>query len=130
LQTDKQNADTKLLTAQGKLALDQAKIDMDKARTMREGLAGAQGPTDVERMELAIKNKLADAKVMDTKFKGVELGADMHSAVMKTKMEEEALLAKERIQMVDLAQNIAVHPESEQVVRNLLGNVIPSITRQ
>jgi hypothetical protein len=38
------------------------------------------------------------------------------------------MIAKERIQMVDLAQNIAVHPESEQVVRNLLGNVIPAIT--
>jgi len=30
--------------------------------------------------------------------------------------------------MIDLAQNIAVHPESEQVVRNLLGTVIPAIT--
>jgi hypothetical protein len=40
------------------------------------------------------------------------------------------MLAKERIQMIDLAQNIAVHPESDAEVRDLLGNVIPSITRQ
>jgi hypothetical protein len=30
--------------------------------------------------------------------------------------------------MVDLAQNLAVHPESEDEVVRLLGDVIPSIT--
>ena len=43
-------------------------------------------------------------------------------------VDEQEMLARERIQMIDLAQNIAVHPESEQVVRNLLGTVIPAIT--
>jgi hypothetical protein len=30
--------------------------------------------------------------------------------------------------MIDLAQNIAVHPESDPQVHQLLGNVIPAIT--
>ena len=128
LQLKKQEADTKAQAVQGKLMLDQAKSDLDKARVMQEQLKGLGGPTDIERMELAIKNKLADAKVMDTKFKGVELGAGMHNDAMKARFGEEEMLAKERIQMIDLAQNIAVHPESDAIVRNLLGNVIPAIT--
>ena len=128
LQIQKQEADTKAQAVQGKLMLDQAKSNLDKARVMQEQLKGLGGPTDIERMELAIKNKLADAKVMDTKFKGVELGAGMHNDAMKARVGEEEMLAKERIQMIDLAQNIAVHPESDAVVRNLLGNVIPAIT--
>jgi len=128
LQLKKQEADTKAQAVQGKLMLDQAKSDLDKARVMQEQLKGLGGPTDIERMELAIKNKLADAKVMDTKFKGVELGAGMHNDAMKARVGEEEMLAKERIQMIDLAQNIAVHPESDAIVRNLLGNVIPAIT--
>ena len=128
LQIQKQEADTKAQAVQGKLMLDQAKSNLDKARVMQEQLKGLGGPTDIERMELAIKNKLADAKVMDTKFKGVELGASMHNDAMKARVGEEEMLAKERIQMIDLAQNIAVHPESDAVVRNLLGNVIPAIT--
>jgi hypothetical protein len=136
LQIDKQNADSKLIQAKGKLALDQARLDLDKAREMREGLAagnqGPQGPTEheknVDRSELMIKQQLANIKAAETKIKGAQLAASMKKDKMDNMVDEQEMLAKERIQMIDLAQNIAVHPESEQIVKNLLGSVIPAIT--
>jgi hypothetical protein len=106
------------------------------AKAQQEGLAaGAEGPTgptpheqEVDRADLMIKKQLADAKVMDTKIKAAQLQAGMEKDRFDNAVEEQEMLAKERIQMIDLAQNLAVHPESEQIVRNLLGNVIPAIT--
>jgi hypothetical protein len=130
LQIKKQDADTKQQLAQGKIALDQARVQMDMAKMNQGGLVA--GPTDHEKqvdgIELIIKEKLADAKLMDSKLKAAGLAAEMKRDAFDNQIKQEDMVAKERIQMVDLAQNIAVHPESEQVVRNLLGNVIPAIT--
>ena len=136
LQIKKQDSDAKLMTAKGKLALDQAKIQLDNMKLQQEGLAAGQqgphGPTEhekrVDQSELMIKQQLANVKAADTKIKAAQLAANMKKDRMDNAVEEQEMLAKERIQMIDLAQNIAVHPESEQVVRNLLGTVIPAIT--
>jgi hypothetical protein len=135
LQIQKQEADTKAQAVQGKIALDQARVQLDLAKAQHEaqgGLAGPQEKTDHEKqvdgIELILKEKLADAKMMDVKLKAAGLAADMKRDAFDNQLKREDMLAKERIQMVDLAQNIAVHPESETVVRNLLGNVIPAIT--
>ena len=133
LQIKKQDSDAKLMTAKGKLALDQAKIQLDNMKLQQEGLAGGQtGPTDhekkVDQSELMIKQQLANVKAADTKIKAAQLAATMKKDRMDNMVDEQEMLARERIQMIDLAQNIAVHPESEQVVRNLLGTVIPAIT--
>jgi hypothetical protein len=135
LQIQKQDADTKAQAVQGKIALDQARVQLDMAKAQHEaqgGLAGPQEKTDHEKqvdgIELILKEKLADAKMMDVKLKAAGLASDMKRDAFDNQLKREDMLAKERIQMVDLAQNIAVHPESETVVRNLLGNVIPAIT--
>jgi hypothetical protein len=135
LQIQKQEADTKAQAVQGKIALDQAKVQLDLAKAQHEaqgGLAGPQEKTDHEKqvdgIELILKEKLADAKMMDVKLKAAGLAADMKRDAFDNQLKREDMLAKERIQMVDLAQNIAVHPESDAIVRNLLGNVIPAIT--
>ena len=130
LQIKKQDSDTKAKLAQGKMGLDQAKIQLDMAKMQQGGVVA--GPSNHEKqvdgIELIIKEKLADAKLMDSKLKAASLAADMKRDQFDGQIKREDMLTKERIQMVDLAQNIAVHPESEQVVRNLLGNVIPAIT--
>jgi len=136
LQLKKQDADTKSQLAQGKMAVDQARVQLDMAKAQYDaqqgGLAGPQEKTDHEKqvdgIELILKEKLADAKMMDIKLKAAGLAAEMKRDAFDNQIKQEDMLAKERIQMVDLAQNIAVHPESETVVRNLLGNVIPAIT--
>ena len=135
LQIQKQEADTKAQAVQGKMAVDQVRVQLDMAKAQHEaqgGLAGPQEKTDHEKqvdgIELILKEKLADAKMMDVKLKAAGLAADMKRDAFDNQLKREDMLAKERIQMVDLAQNIAVHPESETVVRNLLGNVIPAIT--
>ena len=129
LQIEKQDADTRAQTAQAKVALDQVKMQLEAAKMQQAGLGG---PSDHERgvdiAELHIKSQLAEAKMLDTKIKAAGLGVDAKRDQMNNQVKEQDMLAKERIQMVDLAQNIAVHPESENVVRNLLGSVIPAIT--
>jgi len=133
LQMKKQDSDTKLMAAKGKIALEQAKIQLDHAKMQQEGLAGGQtGPTDhdkkVDQSELMIKQQLANVKAAEVKIKAAQLAASAKKDSMDNQVDEQEMLAKERIQMIDLAQNIAVHPESEQVIRNLLGTVIPAIT--
>ena len=136
LQIKKQDSDTKAKLAQGKIGLDQARIQLDAVKAQQDsqqgGLVGPQEKTDHEKqvdgIDLIIKEKLADAKLMDSKLKAASLAADMKRDQFDGQIKREDMLTKERIQMVDLAQNIAVHPESEQIVRNLLGNVIPAIT--
>jgi len=137
LQIKKQDSDTKAMLAKGKISLDQARVQLDMAKMQQDsqqgGLVAPAEKSDhekkVDAIDLIIKEKLADAKVQDTKIKAAQLAATMKKDEADNAMEQQEMRAKENIQMIDLAQNIAVHPESEQVVRNLLGNVIPAITR-
>ena len=141
MQIKKQEADTKSQLAQGKLQLDQARAQLDMAKLQMELQGKAQGglvappeksdhEKNVDGIDLIIKEKLADAKVMETKIKAAEMQQKAQNDKITAALKQEDMLAKERIQMIDLAQNIAVHPESDAEVRDLLGNVIPSITRQ
>ena len=141
MQIKKQEADTKSQLAQGKLQLDQARVQLDMAKLKMELQGKAQGglvappeksdhEKNVDGIDLIIKEKLADAKMMETKIKAAELAQKAQNDKITAALKQEDMLAKERIQMIDLAQNIAVHPESDAEVRDLLGNVIPSITRQ
>jgi hypothetical protein len=136
MQIKKQDSDNRAKEAQGRLGLDQARIQLDMAKAQMDAQGKAQGgvagPTDHEKhvdgIDLIIKEKLADAKMMDTKIKAAGLAASMKKDAADNAMEQAEMIAKERIQMIDLAQNLAVHPESEQVTRNLLGNIVPAIT--
>ena len=130
MQIKKQDADTKQGAAQARIALDQGRLQIDMAKAQQEGLAGGeqQGPTEKDAADLQIKKQIADAKVMDTKLKAASLQANMQKDERDSAVEEQEMLAKERIQMIDLAQNLAVHPESEDEVVRLLGSVIPAIT--
>ena len=130
MQIKKQDADTKQGEAQARIALDQGRLQIDMAKAQQEGLAGGeqQGPTEKDAADLQIKKQIADAKVMDTKLKAASLQANMQKDERDSAVEEQEMLAKERIQMIDLAQNLAVHPESEDEVIRLLGSVIPAIT--
>ena len=130
MQIKKQEADTKQGAAQARIALDQGRLQIDMAKAQQEGLAGGeqQGPTEKDAAELQIKKQLADAKIMDTKLKAAALQSNMQKDIRDSEVKEQEMLAKERIQMIDLAQNLAVHPESEDEVIRLLGNVIPAIT--
>jgi hypothetical protein len=133
LQIKKQDADTKAKLAQDKMGLDQARMQLDMAKAQHDTQQGGlAGPTEHEKgidaAELMIKKKLADAKLMDTKIKAAGLNAEMHKDRMDNQIRQQEMIAKERIQMIDLAQNLAVHPESMGVTENMLGNIIPAIT--
>ena len=140
MQIKKQDSDTKAKLADGKLQLDQAKVKIDAMKMQQGGLVGGQSEKSdhdkvmdhhasiIAEQELEIKKQLADAKLLDSKTKVAQLGSAMKKDAMDNMVDQQEMLAKQRIQMIDLAQNIAVHPESEQVVKHLLGNVVPAIT--
>ena len=129
MQIKKQEADTKQGEAQARIALDQGRLQIDMAKAQQEGLAGGeQGPNEKDVAEVQIKKQLADAKMMDTKLKAASIQAGMKKDLRDSEVKEQEMLAKERIQMIDLAQNLAVHPESEDEIVRLLGSVIPAIT--
>ena len=138
LQIKKQDSDTKLMLAKAKVALDGAQLHMDNNKASLEAhktftQGGVVAPSDHEKqkdgIDLIIKEKLADAKMAEVKIKAAELAQKAQNDKVTAALKQEDMLAKERIQMIDLAQNIAVHPESDPAVHQLLGNVIPSITR-
>ena len=138
LQIKKQDSDTRLMLAKGKIALDGAKLHMDNNKASLEAhktftQGGVVAPSDHEKqkdgIDLIIKEKLADAKMAEVKIKAAELAQKAQNDKVTAALKQEDMIAKERIQMIDLAQNIAVHPESDPAVHQLLGNVIPSITQ-
>lgn len=134
MQIKKQEADAKMLSAQSKAQVDQVKaaVEMEKAKAEGLGAAGEQGPDEHEKLtsiaDLQIKKQLADAKLMDTQIKKAQLAQNMEKDAADNQMMQQEMIAKERIQMIDLAQNLAVHPESEDEVVRILGDVIPAIT--
>ena len=138
LQIKKQDSDTKLMLAKAKVALDGAQLHMDNNKASLEAhktftQGGVVAPSDHEKqkdgIDLIIKEKLADAKMAEVKIKAAELAQKAQNDKVTAALKQEDMIAKERIQMIDLAQNIAVHPESDPAVHQLLGNVIPSITQ-
>jgi len=137
LQIKKQDSDTKLMLAKGKVALDGAQLHMDNNKASLEAhktftQGGVVAPSDHEKqvdgIDLIIKEKLADAKMAEVKIKAAELAQKAQNDKITAALKQEDMLAKERIQMIDLAQNIAVHPESDPAIHQLLGKVIPDIT--
>ena len=140
LQIKKQDADTRLMLAKGKVALDGAQLHLDTAKagldahkTYSEGgVVPPEEKTDHEKnvdgIDLIIKEKLADAKLAETKIKAAELAQKAKNDRVTAELKQEDIDAKKQIQMIDLAQNIAVHPESDPAVHQLLGGVIPAIT--
>ena len=138
LQIKKQDSDTKLMLAKAKVALDGAQLHMDNNKASLEAhktftQGGVVAPSDHEKqkdgIDLIIKEKLADAKMAEVKIKAAELAQKAQNDKVTAALKQEDMIAKERIQMIDLAQNIAVHPESDPAVHQLLGDVIPSITK-
>ena len=134
----KQDSDTKLMLAKAQVTLDGAKLHMDNNKAGLEAhktftQGGVVAPSDHEKqkdgIDLIIKEKLADAKLAEVKIKAAELAQKAQNDKVTAELKQADMIAKERIQMIDLAQNIAVHPESDPAVHQLLGNVIPSITQ-
>jgi len=114
--------------------MDNNKASLEAHKTFGQG--GVVPPAEksdhekrVDGIDLIIKEKLADAKIAETKIKAAEMAQKAQNDKVINALKQEDIQAKERIQMIDLAQNIAVHPESDPAVHQLLGNVIPSITQ-
>lgn len=98
LQIKKQDADARTLTAQTRAQEAQAKLGLGQAALQLQART-----TDIDD-----KVKVAKAH-LDASLKNKELVG-----------KEDAQLMQERMQLIDVAQNLAVHPESAELVKPLI----------
>lgn len=103
----------------------------DQAKLMEVQLKQQAQQIDAANKAAEIQTKQQEntIKMMDMQIKAGESQFNQKKDSDDALLKREEMVAKERIQMIDLAQNIAVHPESEDEIKRLLGNVIPEITQ-
>jgi hypothetical protein len=133
LQIKKQDSDTKLMLAKGKVGLDQARVQLDMAKMQQDGMqtGGVVGPSDhekkVDAIDLIIKEKLADAKMMDARIKAAGLALTAKKDQFDGRIKEEEMLSKQQVEKMQLAERLSVHPESQGVVYNMMNHVLPTL---
>ena len=123
LQIKKQDSDAKIMDAKGRMQLDQAKLVLDKEKMMAEGAGDEHERQNVD----PAKMEELKLKAEDLKLKQAGLVQQAQKDKVDSVLQQQEMLAKERIQLIDLAQNLAVHPESAPLTEHVLGNIIPSI---
>ena len=123
LQIKKQDSDARMIEAKGRLQVDQAKVGIDKAKMMEEGMGNAHDRQNVD----PAKMEELKLKQQDLQLKQAGLVQQGQKDKVDSILQQQEMLAKERIQLIDLAQNLAVHPESAPLTEHVLGNIIPSI---
>lgn len=128
-QTAQQQPPPELIQAMAKAQSDQANA---QSRTM---------DAQTKQMEAQTRQMLAQSKMQkdqaDTQLSSVKVGADVAKVrndiqyadrEISSKAADRA--SKERIQLVDLAQNLAVHPESAPLVAPLIEPAMREIDQQ
>lgn len=108
LQIEKQKADATTLTAQTKAQETQQK----------SGLAAGEFQLKKEAQEQA--SGLASAK----------FGVDAQLAAKELETKKSDQLMKERIQLIDVAQNVAVHPESAALIEPLVRPAFENVKKK
>jgi len=131
LQIKKQDSDTKAMVGKAKVALDFAKAQQD---SQQGGLVAPAEKSDhekkVDAIDLIIKEKMADAKMMDAKVKGAGLALTAKKDQFDGRIKEEEMMAKQEIEKMQLAERLSVHPESQAVVYNMMNHVLPTMKNE
>jgi hypothetical protein len=101
----------------------QAKAQNDSMRaqaTMMDAQSRAQ-KTQADIAQGGQKVQIDAMKAsQDAQINAAKIGADTSTAQRDNDTKTDEMLSRERIQLVDLAQNLAVHPDSAQLVQPLL----------
>ena len=103
---------------------DQAKIAEVQLKQQAQQIQAANTAAEIQT-----KQQENTIKMMEAQTKAGEAQFDERKGQDDAVLKREEMAAKEKIQMIDLAQNLAVHPESAGLTTQLLGNIIPQITR-
>jgi hypothetical protein len=107
LKIDKQKADADTMRAQADVQTQQEKLQLENAKTQID----------------------AHSKVTKTNIDAEKAKAEMAYSDSDLESKREDRLSKERIQLVDLAQNLAVHPESAGLVAPLIRPALNELAR-
>ena len=107
LKIEKQKADADTMRAQADVQAQQEKLQLENAKTQID----------------------AHSKVTKTNIDAEKAKAEMNYSDADLENKREDRLSKERIQLVDLAQNLAVHPESAGLVAPLIRPALNELAR-
>jgi len=105
-----------LIEKMERLKIDKQKADADTMRAQ----ADVQGQMEKLQLENAKTQIDAHSKVTKTNIDAEKAKAEMGYSEADLESKKEDRLSKERIQLIDLAQNLAVHPESAGLVAPLI----------
>ncbi len=108
LQIKKQDADARTMTALSNAKAEQAKT----------GLAAGEFQLAKEKEENA------------TGLASAQIGIDAQKAAAELKMKKASELSSERIQLIDVAQNVAVHPESAALIEPLVRPAFEAVKKK
>lgn len=108
-QNDSMRAQATMMDAQARSQKTQADIAQGNQKLQLEAMKASQG-AQLDAAKTAQNAQISMAKI----------NADTGSAQRDDDTKTDEMLSRERIQLVDLAQNLAVHPDSAQLVQPLL----------
>ncbi|MBM3303304.1 MAG: hypothetical protein FJY85_25580, partial [Deltaproteobacteria bacterium] len=107
LKIDKQKADADMMRAQADVQAQQEKLQLENAKTQID----------------------AHSKVTKTNLDVEKAKAEMAYSGSDLESKRQDRLSKERVQLIDLAQNLAVHPESAGLVAPLIRPALNELAR-
>ena len=120
LQIKKQGADTAQMEAQTHATKAQADIELGVKKFEAETSLGARvAQGDIALRAHAMENEQERDK-NTAKIAAAKLLSDRDLSETDQHIKTDDVIAKERIQLVDIAQNLAVHPESAGLVKPLI----------
>jgi len=120
LQIKKQVADTGQMDAQTRASKAQADTELGVKKFEAETSLGARvAQGDIALRAHAMENEQERDK-NTAKISAAKLLSDRDLSETDQHIKTDDVIAKERIQLVDIAQNLAVHPESANLVKPLI----------
>lgn len=125
LKIDKQKADADTMRAQADAMAQGQKLQIDKGKLQADAVAQAQ------KIQLDQMKAQADmgSRARQTSVDEAKAQAEMKYSAADLENKKQDRLSQERIQLIDLAQNLAVHPESAGLVAPLIRPALDELAR-
>jgi hypothetical protein len=120
IQVKKQSADAQTMSAQAKMKEVDAKIQSGAFAPRQEGLAGGSG---MQQQDTQADLMAVEAKMMDAQTRREELTVKHAERDAEDKNRDFDRHSRERIQLLQLARDIMLHPEGAAAAEEQLGPI-------
>ena len=119
VQNETKEADAKVAEAQAKVAEIQAKIQQGAFAPKQDGVAA--GPH--QQIDTEVEQVMAQAKMMDAQTRAKELGLKHSDVQMENENRDLDRQSREKVQLLELARDIMLHPAGASVAEKQVGRV-------